>query len=204
MMDDVLALAGTYGLPFLGLVTALSCLALPVPVSIAMMIGGSLAASGDFNLAAVVLTAYAAALIGDQAGFWIGRAGGTPILTWFERKPARAKLIGEARAYAEKRGWIAVFLTRWLFSPLGPYVNFAGGATGANWAAFSSASAAGELVWVVLYVGLGYFFSANVSAVAELAGDASGFLAAGAVAAFLGWRLWVAYSKAHRPAGGAG
>jgi membrane-associated protein len=196
MMDDVLALAITYGMPFLGLVTGLSCLGLPVPVSIAMMIGGSLAASGDIDLVVVFLVAYGSALAGDQAGFWIGRLGGKPILQRLANGSTRAHLLDDARDYAEKRGWIAVFLTRWLFSPLGPYVNLTGAVVGMSWMKFTSASAAGEMVWVVLYTGLGYLFADNVQAVAEIAGNASGLLAAGAVAGLLGWRVWIVLSRA--------
>ncbi len=190
MIDSTLLLVSSYGLPFLALITALSCLALPVPVSIVMMLSGSFVASGDFELWQVFLAAYVAALTGDQLGYWIGRGGGNLLLGWMEKSPARAALIGKAHGMLEEKGWIAIFLTRWLFSPLGPYVNFIGGAAAMNWLKFTLPGAAGELVWVTLYVGLGYFFSANISAVSDLVSSASGFLAAGAVVAFLGWRLW--------------
>ena len=195
MTDSILELATTYGLPFLALITGLSCLALPVPVSIVMMLSGSFVATGDFELWEVFGAAYSAALAGDQVGFLIGRAGGTPILGWISRNPARASLIEKAKAQIDSKGWVAVFLTRWLFSPLGPYVNFIGGAAAMNWLKFTIPGAAGELVWVTLYVGMGYFFSSNISAIADLASSASGFLAAGAVAVFLGWRLLVVLRK---------
>ncbi len=200
MTDSILTLATTYGLPFLALITALSCLALPVPVSIVMMASGSFVASGDFELWQVFVAAYAAALAGDQLGFFIGRAAGMPILGWISKSPSRGALIDKARRQLDEKGWLAVFFSRWLFSPLGPYVNFIGGAAAMNWAKFTAPGAAGELVWVTLYVGLGYFFSSNVAAVADMAGNASGFLAAGAVAVFLGWRLWVAFKASPKEA----
>ncbi len=192
MTESFLTLATSYGLPFLALITSLSCLALPVPVSIVMMLSGSLVASGELDFWQVFFAAYLAALVGDQVGFLIGRVAGAPIIGWLARSPARAALIDKARGQLDKKGWWAVFFSRWLFSPLGPYVNFIGGAAAMNWLKFTAPGAAGELVWVSLYVGLGYFFSSNISAVADLASSASGLLAAGAVAAFLGWRLWIA------------
>ncbi len=48
---------------------------------------------------------------------------------------------------------------------------------------------AGELFWVGGYTGLGVTFSDNVMTIAEIAGDLSGFLAAGVVALYLGWRI---------------
>ncbi len=69
----------------------------------------------------------------------------------------RAALMGKATGYLRDRGALAVFLSRWLFSPLGPYVNFAGGAARLDWGRFTWAGIAGETVWVALYVGLGAF-----------------------------------------------
>ena len=48
----------------------------------------------------------------------------------------------------------------------------------------------GEIVWVTAYIGMGYAFAGQMTAVAEIAGHASGFLAAAAVAADLGAYLW--------------
>ena len=69
MTDTFMALAPIYGLPFLALITALSCLGLPAPASVVMMLMGSFAAAGDFPLLAVVATALTAAVSGDQLGF---------------------------------------------------------------------------------------------------------------------------------------
>ncbi|MCO6185489.1 DedA family protein [Rhizobium sp. L1K21] len=192
MIDGVLSLATEYGLPFLALITFLSCLALPVPVSIAMILSGSLVASGDLSLWQVFLAAYVAAMAGDQMGYATGRGAGIAILKWISRDKRRANMLEKAKLQLDSHGGLAVFFSRWLFSPLGPYVNFIGGAASMNWLVFTIAGAAGEFVWVGLYVGLGFFFSSNISAVADLAENASGFLAAGAVAGLLGWRLVVA------------
>jgi membrane protein DedA with SNARE-associated domain len=82
-----------------------------------------------------------------------------------------------------------VFLSRWLFSPLGPYVNLVSGAARMNWVRFSLWDLAGEAVWVALYLGAGYALAGQVTAVAEIAGNLTGALAAGAVT--LGIGLWL-------------
>jgi membrane-associated protein len=48
---------------------------------------------------------------------------------------------------------------------------------------------AGEIVWVSLYVGLGYSFADNITSIASLLGNASGFITALAVVIALGWWL---------------
>ncbi len=190
MTDAILALAPVYGLPFLALITGLSCLGLPAPASVVMMLMGSFTAAGEFGLAPVLATALASAIGADQLGFFIGRFGGQSVTARISSRPGRKAALDRATKEIERHGRLGVFLSRWLFSPLGPYVNLITGATGFPWTRFTIFGVIGEVVWVSIHVGLGIAFSDNVLAIAEIVGDASGFLAAGVVAVFLGWRLF--------------
>lgn len=189
MTESLLALVPLWGPWAVAVTTFLSCLALPVPASLVMLAAGGFAAVGDLSLAAISLAAFAGAVAGDHAGFAIGRLGGPALMARLAARPRRAQLVGKAVAALHAQGAATVFLSRWLFSPLGPWVNFAGGATGYPWRRFALPEAAGEAVWVVLYVGLGWAFAGNLEAAADLAGSALGFLAAGAVT--LGLGLWL-------------
>ncbi|MGV8938160.1 MAG: DedA family protein [Allorhizobium sp.] len=196
MTDTFLALAPIYGLPFLAMITALSCLGLPAPASVVMMMMGSFAAAGDFPMLAVLVTALTAAICGDQLGFFIGRFAGKKVIDRLSTNPARKAALERATLEIDKRGRLGVFFTRWLLSPLGPYVNLITGAAGFPWSRFTLFGVLGEIVWVTLSVGLGVLFSDNVVAIAEIVGNASGFLAAGVVTLLLGWQLF----KVLRPA----
>ncbi|MDU8926478.1 DedA family protein [Alisedimentitalea sp. MJ-SS2] len=189
MTSWALNLLGQYGAPLLGLITLASCLALPVPASLVMLTAGGFAASGDLDLPLVSAAALAGAIFGDQIGFFLGRGGQSALYRLIDRYPRRAAILTRARDLLQRGGGIGVFLSRWLFSPLGPYVNFAAGAAGLNWLRFTVWGAAGELVWVSLYVGLGYGFSHNIAAVAQFAGDISGLLAGLALMLVTG--LWL-------------
>lgn len=189
MIDTLLSLVPHYGPWLLGVVTFLSCLAVPVPASLFMLTAGGFVASGDLSGWQVAATAFSGAVLGDQAGFQIGRAGGAALAGTIARGRARARLMRRASGLLDRRGGSAVFLSRWLFSPLGPYVNLAGGAAAMARGRFTLAGAAGEAVWVGVYVGLGFFFAENVLALGDLLANASGFLAALAVAA--GLALWL-------------
>lgn len=189
MTDTVLVLLASYGSAALFAVTFLSCLAVPVPASLMMLTGGAFAASGDLLLTTTSLAAYMGALSGDQAGYLIGRSCAGSLERWAAARRTRAHLLARARASIDRWGGAGVFLSRWLVSPLGPYVNFAGGAGRMHWGRFSAWGAAGEAVWVGLYVGLGYVFSGSLIAVAAFAADVSGLIAGGVVAASLG--LWL-------------
>lgn len=189
MTDWLLALVPTYGLWLLAATTFFSCLALPFPASILMLTAGGFVAAGDLDLSATFAAAAAGGIAGDQLGFWAGRWLGVPLLARVRRDPARDKLLGRAVAIMQARGVAGVFLTRWLFSPLGPWVNLTAGSTGYGWHRFSLASVAGEAVWSGLYVGMGYVFAGNIEAASEMLGSALGFVAAGAV--MIGLGIWL-------------
>jgi membrane protein DedA with SNARE-associated domain len=185
--DWLLGLVPQYGVWLLAASTFLSCLALPIPASLLMLAAGGFAAAGDLSLAGVGAAALAGAVAGDQIGYLAGRAGGTSLVA---RLGERAQPVARATDYLARRGGLAIFLTRWLASALGPYTNLAAGASGLRWAGFTLPAVAGEAVWVALYSGLGYVFAGNLQAAADLAADMLGLLAAGAVA--LGAAVWLA------------
>lgn len=188
-MDALFIIVANYGSAALFAVTFLSCLAVPVPASLMMLAGGAFAASGDLVLTTAILSAYGGALGGDQTGYLIGRSCATPLERWAAAGRNRAFLLGRARASIDEWGGVGVFLSRWLVSPLGPYVNFASGAGRMHWARFSAWGAAGEVIWVGLYVGLGYMFAESLPVVVEFAADFNGVIAGGVVA--VGLWMWL-------------
>ena len=186
MTDWLLSAVPTYGPLLVALVT---CIGVPVPASMLMLAAGGFAASDDLEVWQVALAALTGAALGDQTAYWASRKGGAPLVDRIA-SGARAQLLDRARAQVARRGALAVFLTRWLVSPLAPYANLIAGASRMRWLPFASAAVAGEVVWVSLYVGAGYAFGDNLEAATEFAGSILGFLAAGAIAAGLGWWLW--------------
>ncbi len=189
MTDSLLNLVSVYGVWFLGISTFLSCIAIPIPTSLMLLVTGGFVAGGDIILTNAILMALFGAVGGDQAGYFIGRYGGTPLLARFGHAPKRKKLVEKATSLLQRRGFWAVFLSRWLVAPLGPYVNLAGGASGLNHRQFSIGSISGEVIWVCGYIALGYAFSNSITLIADLASNATGFLAA--VSVVIGLILWL-------------
>ena len=197
MTDWLLALVPQYGLWLLAATTFCSCLALPFPASILMMTAGGFVAAGDLALLPTFAAAAGGGIAGDQLGFWAGRGIGTPLLARLRKDPARDKLLERAVAMMDRRGTAAVFLTRWLFSPLGPWVNLTAGSTGYGWQRFTVAGVAGEAVWAAVYVGMGYGFAGNIPAASDMLGSVLGLLAAGAAMLILG--LWLRNALKQQP-----
>ena len=189
MTEMLLALVPTYGLFIVALSTALSCMALPIPSSLIMLTAGAFVASGDLNGLATFATALSGAILGDQAGYSLGRRGGDYLSRMSQSTGKSARLLARAQGFAAHWGGLGVFLSRWLFSPIGPYMNLVTGAAPMNRATFTLWGVLGEVVWVTIYVGLGYTFGDQIEAVASIAGNFSGVLAAGAVT--LGLGLWL-------------
>jgi membrane protein DedA with SNARE-associated domain len=191
MTDVLLVWVSDYGIWVIGIATLLSCFALPLPASLMMMAGGAFAAAGDIVLWQVCIAAFMGAVAGDQTGYWAARRfGGDRIWARLARRKSSSQLLGQAERLLDKRGGWAVYLTRWLFSPLGPYVNLIAGATKMPWQRFLLAGFAGEVTWVTVYVTLGYAFGSQIEELSDTLGAVIGALTAGMVTLLLGRALW--------------
>lgn len=190
MTEGLLALVPEWGALLVALTNFLACLALPIPASVIMLAAGAFAAAGDISALPLWLGALAGACLGDQSGYWLGRGFGPRLITRLRRRRRTAALVDRAVTWLEQRRLPAIFLSRWLVSALCPYVNFSAGAARINWAGFTLPAVAGECVWVSIYVGLGYTFSADIRELASVLGNLAAALAAGVVALVLGRILW--------------
>lgn len=199
MTETILDLMTNYGVFILFVVTFLSCLCVPIPSSLMMLAGGSFAATGDLNTTATVAAAYTGAVAGDNTGYLLARTFGTRLTGWLDANLKRAKLRDNAKTYMDKKGPISIFLSCWLVAPLGPYVNLVSGITRFNWAKFALWGALGEVLWVGIYIGLGYSFSDQITTLASMLGNASGFLVALLGIFLLGRWLWKASAPKRQP-----
>ncbi|QOL80337.1 DedA family protein [Pseudooceanicola spongiae] len=190
MSEELMELLASYGAPLVFAATLTSCLAVPVPASLIMLGAGALAAAGDLPIALLLIAAFIGALIGDHIGLLLGR--GLQGALQGRLKPGKRAVatMDEARSFLIKRGGLAVLLSRFPLSPLGPYVNFAAGAARMPLLKFTPFTFIGELIWVSLYLGLGYFAEAHLEAVLRIASDLTGLLTALTAAAGLGYWLW--------------
>lgn len=189
MTETLLSLTATHGVWIVMVCAYLSCLAVPIPTALVMMAAGAFAAAGELEFPVLLVAGWGAAVLGDQTGYLLGRRLGGPLLNRLASKPVRAALVTRARDTVARHGEMGVFLSTWLFAPLGPWVNLTAGAAGLSWARFTLWDAAGEAIWVTVYLSLGHAFGSNLDALAGLMGNLSGFLAAGLSSVVLGWLL---------------
>lgn len=188
MSEHVLRLLAAHGPLLVFAAALLSSIGLPVPGTLTLLAAGSFAASGEMNLAAVLIAAFVGAVAGDLVGFGIGARAGQGALDWAGRH-GMGQAIARARDFSDRRGDAGNFLCRWLVSPIAPAVNLISGLIGVAPGRFLVFAAAGEVVWTALYVGLGYGFGRSISVIARTSGDLGLFLVAATAAVVFGLRL---------------
>ena len=98
-------------------------------------------------------------------------------------------MIKRAEAFTKRWGGVGFFLSRWLITPLGPWLNLTSGITGYPWPRFLFWDVLGEVLWVVIYVSLGNIFSDRVGALAELLGSLTWVIVGTVALVILGWKL---------------
>lgn len=193
MTDILLPLVPTYGLWLILSAVALSCLALPVPASLLVMAGGGFAAAGDLILWQVTLCALLGMALGDQLAYWIARRAGTSLTERAKKQSKLAASVTRAEAMFENRGATGVFLSRTIFSPIGPYMSYLSGALGLGWATFTTAALLGGIIWAVGYASLGFIFADQIVHLSSMIGNFFGIILAGAGVILLGRQLRKAY-----------
>ena len=132
MSADFVGLIYAYGLPLVFVTAYASCLGVPVPASLIFMVAGGFAASGDLDASLVWLAGFAGAVSGDQSGYFLARYASSKISKHFKHGGQHGDQNGrfwqagmeKARDFSKKWGSLSIFFSRWLFSPLGPWVNF--------------------------------------------------------------------------------
>jgi len=192
--EQLLAALSIYGLPLLFGVILISSIGIPFPMSLLLVAAGSYVEQGDMKFWHVIALASAAAIIGDQIGYLIGRWGGRH----FAFRIGRLFKKGEdslKRAEETARKWegMGVFLSRWLFTPLGPWLNLTSGFTEYPWHRFLLWDALGQVLWVIIYVCVGRVFSDRVQAMSEVLGNLAWVFVGALGAVFFGWMLWSSY-----------
>lgn len=149
MTQDLLDLLPQWGPWLLAASAFLSCMMIPLPTSFLLMTAGALTGTGHLDLPLMILGATLGATAGDIAAFLLARRIGP----WLARPGTRrAVLMGRARDFIARRGVLAVFLSRWLVTPIAPATNYVAGAAGLPLSLFILASAGGELIWAVLHL----------------------------------------------------
>jgi membrane protein DedA with SNARE-associated domain len=146
------------GLPLLFAAVAIESFGIPVPGETALIAFGVLASQGHYSIGVVIAVAAAAAIVGDNLGFWlIGRVGGRVLIAryaWIERRTRH--VLPRAEALIARYGGWAVFFGRFV-AVLRETIAWVAGLAGMSWPRFLFWNALGGIVWATGVGLLAYF-----------------------------------------------
>ena len=162
----------------------------PVPGETALITAGVLASQGKMSIALVIGTAAAAAIVGDNFGYLLGRKGARRLLQRPGRfEDTRRDLLRRGEAFFARHGSKTVFLGRWL-----PFLRITAawlaGAHRMPWPKFLLWNAAGGIAWAISVGLLAYLLgNAAISILHTLGYVAGGVFVAGVIALLVWLRL---------------
>jgi membrane-associated protein len=190
MREQFLAALSQYGSPALFAVVMIAAVGVPLPITLLLIVTGSLISQGVMNFWWAIGLAAAGAVIGDQIGYAVGRWGGSELVDRFTRLLGGPERLEKAQSTARHWGGPGIFFSRWLVTPLGPWVNLASGLAGYPWMRFLFWDALGEFLGTIIYVRLGQAFSDRVLALDAMLSDLTWAIVALLTAVLLGWKFF--------------
>ena len=150
--------AWVYALLFLIVFVETGLVVMPfLPGDSLLFIVGAMAGVGmlHFPLACGILLA--AAILGDQCNYTVGRMVGPQVFRWENSRWFNRAAFDKANAFYERYGGVTIILAR--FMPfIRTFVPFAAGVAHMSRGEFSVFNVAGALLWVLGIVSAGYFF----------------------------------------------
>jgi membrane protein DedA with SNARE-associated domain len=103
------------GYPGLFVLIVLESTLVPIPSELVMPFAGHLAAQGKFSLAVVIAINSIAAMTGSGISYWIGAAGGRPLLVKYGKfAGVRAKDLDRTESFFNRHGRATILIGRFL------------------------------------------------------------------------------------------
>lgn len=190
MTDLILEWFALYGLPVLFVTLAVSAFGVPMPVKLLMLVAGAVVGIGEIEFWQALAVGSLGATAGDQIGYFLGRNGGRPLVERITGRYGGRRVLEQAERSLNRWGAIALFFSRWLVTPIGPWLNLICGSVRYSWVLFTVVGVLGETLWVLIYVMLGMYFSDRVQDTADLLISLTWAIFGLAAASYLGWRLF--------------
>lgn len=191
-LENIQEIAHHYGYLAIFVGILLENLGIPIPGETVTLVGGFLAGSNELRYWFVLFDAVAGATIGGICGYWIGRAGGWPLLVKFGQllRISEVRLLSIKDKFSEN-SVKTVFFGRF-FALLRIFLAPLAGIVGMPFGKFFLVNIAGASIWGSVMVTLAYF-AGKVVSLEQLVGWVSQFalLALLILAAVIFIPLWL-------------
>jgi membrane protein DedA with SNARE-associated domain len=176
-------LVDTYGYWAVFVLVGAESVGIPLPGETALIVAGTYAGhTHRLSPWLIFAVAAAAAIIGDNIGYWIGDKGGYRLARRYGSKVRLdERKLKIARYLFDRHGAKVVFFGRFV-SVLRTYAAFLAGTSRMRWRRFLPANAAGGIVWAAIYSTAAYLAG---NALQRASGTITWVLAGAAVAAIV-------------------
>lgn len=158
LVDQLLKVPPGLALLFVFLLPALEAsilLGFLLPGETAVVVGGFLAYEHKVPLAAVIILACVGAVLGDSAGYEVGRRWGDAVLNRMPKRFVKPQHVVQGKNLINRLGGKAVFVGRWT-AVLRALVPSLCGTAKMPYRSFLAWNAAGGVSWAVAFSLLGY------------------------------------------------
>ena len=147
-----------YALLFLIVFTETGVVVMPfLPGDSLLFIVGALSGVGLMSLPLAMGVLIAAAILGDQCNYSIGRFFGPKVFQWESTRFFNKKAFNQAHAFYERYGGVTIILAR--FMPfIRTFAPFVAGVAEMSRGKFSGFNVVGAIIWVGSLSTAGYFF----------------------------------------------
>jgi membrane protein DedA with SNARE-associated domain len=136
---------------------ALESFGLPLPGETALIACSVLASQGSLSIEWVIVVAVAAAVIGDNLGYWAAREGGRPLLERHRLTQSYAeRYLPAGERFFARHGGKAVFFGRFV-AVLRVTAAWIAGLSHMHWWRFFAWNAAGGIVWATTVALVSYY-----------------------------------------------
>jgi membrane protein DedA with SNARE-associated domain len=154
-----------YGLWAILVLVLVEDFGIPLPGETVLIAGAIFAGSGHLNVVAVGLTGFAAAVVGDNIGYAIGRFGGRALADrWGKYVFLTPKRLDSAEAFFERHGSKIIVIARFV-EGLRQANGIIAGIAEMHWLRFLIFNAIGAALWVGTWVCVGYFAGQHISTI---------------------------------------
>ncbi len=197
MHETLYELIGSYGYVILFLLVGIESFGIPLPGETALITASAFAALGRLNIFGVIVAAAAGAILGDNAGYWVGKKGGIALIHKYGRYfRLDDKKIARMHEFFASHGAKTVFLGRFI-SLLRSWAAALAGVAEMPYGTFMFWNALGGITWASIFATLGYLFGKNLPRLEHYLGQAS--MAAALLAALVvGLALLARWFSANR------
>ncbi|HUI91728.1 MAG TPA: DedA family protein [Chitinivibrionales bacterium] len=167
MLHVITHLVTTFGYAIVAAFILLECAGFPIPGETALLVAAGFAGAGKLSIAAVILTAAVASIMGSTGGYWIGRLLGKEFVErWGKYVGLNQKKVHELADFFVRHGSLTVFFGRFV-GILRTYLSLFAGISKMPYLMFSAFNALGAAVWATVFGIIGFVFGQNLDEVED-------------------------------------